>query len=66
MLRFSLGVTSLRNEFIRGTAHVRCFGDMSQARGLEEDQRGDLFHGCPCSQYLYIVVNGDIKLFGVK
>ncbi|KAK2920086.1 hypothetical protein Q8A73_002290 [Channa argus] len=30
MLRFSLGVTRMdriRNEYIRGTAHVRCFGD---------------------------------------
>ncbi|KAI5608703.1 hypothetical protein C0J50_9541 [Silurus asotus] len=30
MLRFSLGVTTMdkiRNEFIRGTAHVGCFGD---------------------------------------
>ena len=30
MLRFSLGVTKMdriRNEYIRGTAHVRCFGD---------------------------------------
>ncbi|KAF3701774.1 hypothetical protein EXN66_Car017462 [Channa argus] len=30
MLRFSLGVTRMdriRNEDIRGTAHVRCFGD---------------------------------------
>ena len=30
MLRFSLGVTRkdrIRNEFIRGTAHVRSFGD---------------------------------------
>ncbi|KAI5109305.1 hypothetical protein C0J45_0702, partial [Silurus meridionalis] len=30
MLRFSLGVTRMdktRNEFIRGTAHVGCFGD---------------------------------------
>ncbi|KAI5085876.1 hypothetical protein C0J45_23571, partial [Silurus meridionalis] len=30
MLRFSLGVTRvdrIRNEFIRGTAHVGCFGD---------------------------------------
>ena len=30
MLRFSLGVTRMdriRNEYIRGTAHVRCFGE---------------------------------------
>ena len=30
MLRFSLGVTRMdriRNEYIRGTVHVRCFGD---------------------------------------
>ncbi|CAF88817.1 unnamed protein product [Tetraodon nigroviridis] len=30
MLRFSLGVTrmdEIKKEYIRGTAHVRCFGD---------------------------------------
>ena len=37
MLRFSLGVTKMdriRNEYIRGTAHVRCFGDKAREARL--------------------------------
>ncbi|KAI5615975.1 hypothetical protein C0J50_8706, partial [Silurus asotus] len=48
MLRFSLGVTSMdkiRNEFIRGTAHVRCFGDKvreARLRWFGHVQRRDM------------------------
>ena len=37
MLRFSLGVTRMdriRNEYIRGTAHVRCFADKAREARL--------------------------------
>ena len=37
LLRFSLGVTRLdriRNEYIRGTAHVGCFGDKAREARL--------------------------------
>ncbi|KAI5628469.1 receptor tyrosine-protein kinase erbB-3 precursor [Silurus asotus] len=48
MLRFSLGVTTMnkiRNEFIRGTAHVRCFGDKvreARLRWFGHVQRRDM------------------------
>ena len=37
MLRFSLGLTRMdriRNDYIRGTAHVRCFGDKTREARL--------------------------------
>ncbi|KAI5625322.1 hypothetical protein C0J50_15181 [Silurus asotus] len=48
MLRFSLGVTrmnKIRNEFIRGTAHVGCFGDKvreARLRWFGHVQRRDM------------------------
>ncbi|KAI5101449.1 hypothetical protein C0J45_8652 [Silurus meridionalis] len=48
MLRFSLGVTrmdKIRNEFIRGTAHVGCFGDTvreARLRWFGHVQRRDM------------------------
>ncbi|KAI5613467.1 hypothetical protein C0J50_11355 [Silurus asotus] len=48
MLRFSLGVTrmdKIRNEFIRGTAHVGCFGDKvreARLRRFGHVQRRDM------------------------
>ncbi|KAI5100192.1 von Willebrand factor A domain-containing protein 5A isoform X4, partial [Silurus meridionalis] len=48
MLRFSLGVTTMdriRNEFIRGTAHVGCFGDKvrkARLRWFGHVQRRDM------------------------
>ncbi|KAF7649691.1 hypothetical protein LDENG_00137530 [Lucifuga dentata] len=50
MLRFSLGVTRMdriRNEYIRGTAHVRCFGDKvreARLRWFGHVQRRDSEH----------------------
>ena len=47
MLRLSLGMTrmdSIRNEYIRGTAHVRCFGEKvreSRLRWFEHVERRD-------------------------
>ena len=44
MLRFCLGVMRMdriRNEDIRGTAHVRCFGEKVRLRWFGHEQRRD-------------------------
>ena len=44
MLRFSLGVMRMdriRNEYIRGTAHVRCFGEKFTLRWFRHVQRSE-------------------------
>ncbi|KAI5606596.1 hypothetical protein C0J50_2095 [Silurus asotus] len=61
MLRFSLGVTrmdKIRNEFIRGTTHVGCFGDKWM-------QPGDITGVCclkwPCTQKAISSFNIDMS-----
>ena len=84
MLRFSLGVTRIdriRNEYIRWTAHVSCFGDKARKailRWFGHVQRRDIGRrmlrlelpgrrpkGRPKRRFME-VVKEDMKLVGVK